>query len=263
MNMSDIQMSEDWKRFIEIIPKSVRPKLSFHEIRQLKKALSDYCASKVEDDELMDAISNAYGFLWHAEGDRRHNQAFDMSCRAREILLCVMEKADQKKGIDYSAGILGATQDTPPQSVEDDAQSGGVIETVVEIPLDESGFPLLLQSVDNDEVVERLRVLSNDGGIQSMTLFDNELGPIPVGITLDAAITRLQSQSANPWVKIEDIPEEWKDGRDILAYNPSNPPRHSPFFITQFITHPSHMVGVMYRSNNVTHAMLPIAAPKT
>ena len=32
--------------------------------------------------------------------------------------------------------------------VEDDAQSGGAIETVVEIPLNESGFPPLPQSVE-------------------------------------------------------------------------------------------------------------------
>jgi len=51
--MTGIQMSEDWKRFIGLIPKSVRLKLSFHEIRQLKKSLADYRASKIEDDELI------------------------------------------------------------------------------------------------------------------------------------------------------------------------------------------------------------------
>lgn len=50
------------------------------------------------------------------------------------------------------------------------------------------------QSVGDGELVERLRVLRADD--KRTTAYDDQ--------TIDAAISRLQSQSANPWVKIDD-----------------------------------------------------------
>ena len=175
-------------------------------LSQARDALVAYRMSKMEGDvqssevgrnALMRAISNAYGFLWRAEGDRRHNQAFDMSCRAREMLLSVMEKADQKKGIDYSAEILGAIQNPPPQSVED------------------------------DELVERLRaqVKSCNKSIAENAPYrprkNSELVHSAWTETRDcflSAITRLQSQSANPWVKIEDESSGELQGEDLALW---------------------------------------------
>ena len=93
---------------------------------------------------------------------------------------------------------------------------------------------------------------------------------------LQAAITRLQSQSANPWVKIEDpIVESWKDGRDIdllVATDALTPHRVTDCAFIAGVWKYKHLgrgMRVILEEFDddpivkITHAMLPIAPPKT
>ena len=85
---------------------------------------------------------------------------------------------------------------------------------------------------------------------------------------IEDAITRLQSQFADPWVKIEDIPDEWKDGVtevDLYVtyfdesgkhrltdckFNCKHDEWETPdYYLSDFAVYP-------------THAMLPVAPPK-
>ena len=84
-----------------------------------------------------------------------------------------------------------------------------------------------------------------------------------VKLMLDAkaAITRLQSQSANPWVKIDDIPEEWKDGRLLLGYCLANETQFEIWCEEKTANFVS--VHAWGEDIDITHARLPIAPPKT
>ena len=105
-----------------------------------------------------------------------------------------------------------------------------------------------------------------------MTLFDDELGPIPVGITLDAALTSLQRQSANPWVKIEGDNEPKNTLVQIRIYNEDD--NEVRYMLSQFKEngHPDDVGFFMWEnvseySWHVTHYKrfdpLLIAPPKT
>ena len=72
------------------------------------------------------------------------------------------------------------------------------------------------QSVGHDELVERLHWLRHHC-FEAM----NERNGKPYfksereHAIITAAITAISSKPAQDWVKIEDIPDEWKDGRDL------------------------------------------------
>ena len=119
----------------------------------------------------------------------------------------------------------------------------------------------------NDKLAERLKIVLEHLEISAGL---EELGDLPdeeevsfegmCGI-VSQAITRLQSQSANPWVKIDDIPEEWKDGRLLLGYCLANETQFEIWCeekTANFVA-----VHAWGEDIDITHARLPIAPPKT
>ena len=84
------------------------------------------------------------------------------------------------------------------------------------------------------------------------TAFIGIPGVIDLFSVVTDTLTRLQSQSANPWVKIEDIPEAWKDGRDLDVTHKT---------LGRITDCEGDVIADLLEG--ITHAMLPIAPPKT
>ena len=118
--------------------------------------------------------------------------------------------------------------------------------------------------VEDDELVERLRLsLENIDNSDVWWIDSPDRGGVDAD-ALEAAITRLQSQSANPWVKIEDIPEAWKDGRAVnLAIRLMGEDDLHIMFACAMNDEVWYDQQGFEILNTVTHAMLPIAPPKT
>jgi len=150
----------------------------------------------------------------------------------------------------------------------------GLSEQALETLLPETMPP---QSVGDDELVERLKFrrewcVKKRGTSEvrypsgEFVFMEIELACLDlIAADFDAAITRLQSQSADPWVKIEDIPEEWKDGRPldlIYKYINAEPVRipNCKYLDDGDVWDPNRKRRLIRK--RITHAMLHIALPQ-
>ena len=121
------------------------------------------------------------------------------------------------------------------------------------------------KDVADDELVQSLVGMK----VGFMTLEDNVTEPSKkefwkscIDLT-DQAIARLQA-APNPWVKIEDIPEEWKDGRPLHVMYEYLAAPFIPIYDCNFssdggIFHPRSSSFLVME--NLKYVMLPIAPP--
>jgi len=214
-----------------------------HEIRSAKlgdaKPLAAFAASKVEDDEtggnLAEALDISHGIC---DVLRDEYKAVKAGKNISSPMTVTLGAWNAFNGLFRQIDIL--RQNTPTQSVEDDH------------------IPNLGKMVEDDELVERFQHL-----MPLVALFDDE-GSLDA---LQAAITRLQSQSER-WVKIEDIPDEWKQGRYVdLTVDGQR------FVDCKYLQDAADVGYVgdkkgwvdefnLWIDRKITHAMLPIAPPK-
>lgn len=77
---------------------------------------------------------------------------------------------------------------------------------------------------------------------------------------LEQAIARIQTPP-NPWIKISDIPEEWKDGRrlDLISIFDG---RRMNYYWDADVKGWSNGNGFVYFVDDISHAMLPPATPQ-
>jgi len=129
--------------------------------------------------------------------------------------------------------------------------------------------------VEDDELVERLRELRSECA-KATGIMGN--GDVWHEETLDAAITRLQSQSDNPWVKIDNpIVETWKDADGpsegyVDIANKAGGRFPNATYEIEHETHGGRYTGQTrgfwqsasgHEVSEPAFAMLPIAPPKT
>ena len=134
----------------------------------------------------------------------------------------------------------------------------------------------MTDKLEDDELVERLREIlehyesvnqsyeanhttkAHGEGVEKLDrpVFQNEED------TLRQAITRLQA-APNPWVKIEDIPEEWKDGRLIDLYSPLLGRVVDCYFLNEHWADTNNLgkSKISGQLEQITHACLSSAPP--
>ena len=125
---------------------------------------------------------------------------------------------------------------------------------------------------NHDTLIERL-----EGEIDAWRLeyeaikhLPNTVFETPLVLLLQEAISRLKQSQ---WTPIEDIPEEWKDGRNIHLFIKSNSAVMGgdytfPLYDCQFIEESQEWfddngeIIDTFSDRKITHAMLPPQAPK-
>jgi len=170
------------------------------EVSKARQLISDYRASKVGDD----------------------------AAELRQLIIDIRRDLEKYGSIDGPQHVRmrkveeGQPLNSPPQSVGDDelverlrksyAEAGLLLQCAIDAAADErAAWSTQYTSADNyakDSAVsaageERLSEKISWDFIARVTS------------NLDDAITRLQSQSADPWVKIDNIPEHWKDEVEV------------------------------------------------
>ena len=117
------------------------------------------------------------------------------------------------------------------------------------------------KDVADDELIERLRLLERSWA----SMYHDACGFPKDGTnwTIQYAIDRIQAHS-NPWVKIEDIPDEWKDGRpiDLLLTNDRRSASCDYKETRDLSGWWSPAFRAILAPDIITHAMLPPTLPQ-
>ena len=112
----------------------------------------------------------------------------------------------------------------------------------------------------DDELVERLRLLEREWA--SMYNVFSGFPKDGTNATIQDTITRLQA-TPDPWIKISDIPKEWKDGRPLNVWNCGFDEVEKDYkFNSDGMLCDDFWNIVEFEDEKITHAMLPPAPPQ-
>lgn len=214
------------------------------------------------DLEVIESISQIPNFRWLSTGtamNKLTRQRYDLEddeCRAFSVNFAQKRPAKAGQLVDIGKALCLA----PSLARLAISQQSSIAELKARC-----GQPP--QSVGHDELVERLRgIETHINTYYSETMMEDEHLS-----ALAAAITALSRQPAQDWVKIEDIPDEWKDGRLLQALNQDMHNgvvwwgRDDVFKDDRFLGNMFDERGNVYDASNqnIRFLMLPIAPPKT
>lgn len=213
-----------------------------------RQALTNYRASKVEDDA---QSGEARGVGFFENISRASDDKLVNSLRTVMNNYISGNNADAKSIV--SEAIARLSCDTPAQSVGHDELVEKLKIKLIDAKKTVEDFQqqyLKDLEKNTETVILDLGVHSIERAVEDVNIFND-------------AITALSNKPVRDWVKIEDIPEEWKDGRAVnLAIRlMGEDDLHIMFAcgINDEVWYDQQGFEIL---NTVTHAMLPIAPPK-